>query len=135
SNILVTTTIQAAIDAAIPGDSVVIPAGHYTESLTLNKAVSLRGALSSTTIIHALAGERVLTVTGAAINNSTVISGLTFRDGNTTDFPGGGAIRVEGFAQPLLQNLIITNNQASTTGGGLSIALGSPLHLVNVSFY
>src|SRR4029079_206886 len=108
--------------------------GQYTESLTLSKTVSLRGALSSTTIIHALAGQRVLTVTGAGINNSTVISGLTFRDGNTSDFSGGGAIRVEDFAQPLLQNLIITGNQASTTGGGLSVALGSPLRLVNVSF-
>jgi uncharacterized repeat protein (TIGR01451 family) len=95
----------------------------------------MRGALSSTTIIHALGAQRVLTVTGAAINNSTVITGLTFRDGNTTEFFGGGAIRVQDFAHPLLQNLIITGNQASTTGGGLSVELGSPLRLVNVSFY
>ena len=46
-------TIQQSIDSASPGDTILINAGDYTESLTLGKAVSLTGALSSTTILHA----------------------------------------------------------------------------------
>src|SRR4051812_2881563 len=48
-------TIQDCIDATNPGDEVHIPAGDYTESLTIDKAISVTGDLSSTTIIHALA--------------------------------------------------------------------------------
>jgi nitrous oxidase accessory protein NosD len=77
-------TIQACIDAAQAGDTIFIPAGDYTESLTLNKAVSLTGQLSGTTFLHALPNTRVLTVTGAAVNSSVVISGLTFTGGNVT---------------------------------------------------
>jgi len=67
-------TIQNCIDSANPGDTILISAGDYTESLTLSKAVSLTGELSSTTILHALPNTRVLTVTGAAVGSSVVIS-------------------------------------------------------------
>src|SRR5512135_2120125 len=69
--------IQDCIDSAAGGDTIVIAAGDYTESLTLNKAVSLTGVDSATTIIHAAPGQRVLTVMGATITNSTIISGMT----------------------------------------------------------
>ncbi len=60
-------TIQACIDAAIAGDRVVVPAGTYTESLLLNKAVSLTGVNSATTIIHHLQPERNETAKAAPI--------------------------------------------------------------------
>jgi hypothetical protein len=139
ADILVTTTIQAAINTANPGDTVIVPAGNYTESLTLSKAVSLTGVSSATTIIHALPNQRVLTVTGAAISNSVVISGLTLTGGNVTGgdscptFCGGGLL-ITGTAQPLLQNLIIANNQAGWYGGGAYTGVGSPLTLVDTKF-
>ena len=67
-------SIQAAIDAANDGDTIVVNAGDYTESLTLSKPVSLTGVNSDTTIIQP-SGQRVLTVTGATISTSVVISG------------------------------------------------------------
>ncbi len=88
-DIVVSTTIQAAIDAAPSNSKVIIPAGHYTESLTLSTTVSLIGAQANSTIIHALPGERVLTVTGATINSGVVISGLTFTGGDVTGDGGG----------------------------------------------
>src|SRR5205085_425284 len=111
------STIQACIDLANPGDTILISPGNYTESLTLSEAVSLAGALSSTTILHALPNTRVLTVTGAAVDSSVVISGLTFMGGlvtGTTSCPQscGGGVFITGGAQPLLQNLQMIDNQA-----------------------
>jgi hypothetical protein len=59
------SSIQACIDGANDGETVVIPAGTYTERLALSKAISLTGVNFATTIIHAIEGQRVLTVTGA----------------------------------------------------------------------
>ncbi len=38
------TTISAAIAAAMPGDTIVIAAGTYTENLVLDRALTLQGA-------------------------------------------------------------------------------------------
>src|SRR5579859_258867 len=117
-------TIQACIDGASAGDTILISADDYTESLTLSKAVSLTGALSSTTILHALPNTRVLTVTGAVVNSSVVISGLTFTGGLVTgtlacpDSCGGG-ILITDTAQPLLVNVRLISNTAAFDGGGL----------------
>jgi YVTN family beta-propeller protein/predicted outer membrane repeat protein len=81
-------TVQHAIDVAYDGDQVFIASGLYTESDTLAKAVSLIGADRDTTILHAVEGQRVLTITGAAIGNAVVISGLTFTGGDATDGQG-----------------------------------------------
>ena len=107
-------TIQCMIDAAHDGDTIIIPAGTYTESLTLSKSVSLTGVNSDTTIIHAVAGQRVLTVTGATITNSVVISGLTFMAGLADK---GGGILIEQQARPIIRNLLLYNNRADQGGG------------------
>jgi predicted outer membrane repeat protein len=106
--------IQACIDAANDGDTILIAAGRYTESLTLSKPVSFTGVSSDTTIIHAVEGQRVLTVTGAAISNSVVISGLTFT-GGTADY--GGGMLIADSAQPTLQAVQFISNAAGDGGG------------------
>ncbi len=127
-------SIQACIDSATDGDTIVIAAGDYTESLTLNKPVSLTGVNSATTIIHAMPSDRVLTVTGATITNSTIISGLTFTGGNVTGGYSniGGGILINASAQPLFQNDMITNNIAMG-GGGIYASNDSPLTLIDAS--
>jgi predicted outer membrane repeat protein len=137
-------SIQACIDAAAAGDTVHIPAGTYTESLLLNKAVSLTGINSATTIIQALPDQRVLLVSGSAVDSAVVISGFTVTGGNPSSDGGGGIVIIEG-AAPRLENLIITHNQTAGAGGGLCASPGStcgfgldalerPLYLTNVDF-
>jgi predicted outer membrane repeat protein len=119
-------TIQACINGAGPGDTIFIPSGRYTESLSLGKAVSLIGELSATTIVHAVANQRVITVTGAAVDAGAVISGLTFTGGQATasqwgscwDGCGAGML-ITGSAQPRLADLIFSGNSADYAGGGL----------------
>jgi len=122
------STIQGCIDNASPGDTILISAGDYTESLTLSKAVSLTGALSSTTILNALPMTRVLTIEGAAVDSSVVISGLTFTGGDVTGTQScpdscGGGIMITGTAQPLLENIILTHNSAYNGGGLFNIGI------------
>ena len=116
------STLQACIDGASDGDTIVIAAGTYVTSFTLNKAVNLTGVASNTVILQALSGQRVLTVTGAAVVNSVVISGLTFTGGDLTGAVGfpdncGGGFLLENSAQPLVANVIFTGNTAIEGGG------------------
>jgi fibronectin-binding autotransporter adhesin len=121
-------TIQHAIDVANDGDQVFIASGFYTQSATLAKPVSLIGADCDTTIIHAVEGQRVLTVTGATISNSVVISGLTLTGADIASYPscpegcGGGIYIIDG-AQPKLTHLNLTHNHA-VLGGGVFIYNG-----------
>jgi hypothetical protein len=121
-------SIQACIDAANEGDTILIAAGRYTESLTLSKPVSLTGENRDTTIIHAVAGQRVLTVTGAAIGNSVVISGLTFT-GGSADY--GGGIYTD---SPLtVQNAWFVSNTADAGNGG-GLFANDAITIVNSGF-
>jgi uncharacterized repeat protein (TIGR01451 family) len=125
-------TIQACINNAsvAPGDTLLISAGIYAESLTLSKPISLTGALSSTTIIRALPSNRVLLI-NSTVTGSIVISGLTFVDGNVNG-PGGGIANVA-TAPVLMQNVIVSNNLATSVGGGLYSSI--EMTLTNVAFY
>ncbi len=128
-------TLQACINAASPGDTIQVQPGAYTASLTLNKAVSLTGVSSATVVIRALTFQRVLTVTGAAVNSSVVISGLTLSGGQLlSGCPAacrGAGVLVTGTAQPLFVNVTLSGNVSFGSGGGLYAHAGSPLVLVN----
>ena len=76
------TTIQAAVDAALPGDGIVIAPGVYTESVVIAKSLMIRGGwepagMLTRTVIHS-AGGCALDLTG--MNGQ--ISDLTLRGGS-----------------------------------------------------
>ena len=132
------TTLQACINAAAAGDTINILAGTITESLTLNKAVSLIGAGPYVTILKAPANQRVLTVSGN-VTPGTVISGLMFTGGNAVSgLDYGGGIYLITPAQPLLAGVVISNNHA-TSGGGIALDPNDgpplPLQMINSIVY
>jgi predicted outer membrane repeat protein len=120
------TTLQACVNALSDGDRLTILPGEYTTSLTLDKAVSLIGADPLTpTILRAPIGQRVLSISGATIDNSVVISGLQIvggdvAAGNKCPANCGGGIVIADGAWPTLNTLVISGNQA-TIGAGIFI--------------
>jgi hypothetical protein len=79
-------TIQAAIDAAQPGDTVRVAAGTYTESLRMKAGLCLHGAGARRTTLDAGGEARTLVdLTGAP---GSVVTGFTFRG---TRVPAGCA--------------------------------------------
>jgi hypothetical protein len=72
------TTIQAALDAARPGDTVAVSPGIYTEHLRLRPFVKLLGAGASVTILDGQGeGEDLIDFTDAT---ATVVSGFTLQN-------------------------------------------------------
>lgn len=106
----VTTTIQAAIDAATDGDTISIPAGIYTESLTIGKNLTLAGQINSSVTIQAVAGHRVITVTPG---HDLTLQGLNLTLG--AGVLEGGAVRIED-GTLTIERCYLYNNQASYGG-------------------
>jgi hypothetical protein len=122
------TTLQHCINTAANGQTINILPGIYITSVTMNRAVSLVGAGVGTTILQALPGHRVLTVT-VAMTSSTQIANMTVQGGNAGSDCGGG-MYLTATAQPLLQNLLIYANSASSGAGLCSL---SSISLISVT--
>ena len=127
-------SLREAIDAAAPGDLVVLPAGTYTltfgSQLTIDKDLTLMGAGADVTTVQAatapgLVFYRVLEVT----SGNVTISGVTLQHGNTADF-GGGILNMGNLT---LADSAVSNNSAFVwSGGGISNSGSlSTLTLVN----
>ncbi|WP_243075761.1 parallel beta-helix domain-containing protein [Microbacterium sp. SS28] len=76
NTITVTTTIQAAVDAAAPGDTIRVPAGVYEEAVTITTSgltlVGEPGAVLDGTRLGAQVGIRVRGVSGARLADITI---------------------------------------------------------------
>jgi len=119
------TSIQAALGAANPGDTVLVHPGRYYENLTINRnnisLMSLEGTtgdpayIESTIIDGGHAGRCILLQRD---NHQVHIRGFTITNGFTTGGAGGIGLAVN--TASILTNLNIHNNSANT-GGGLNI--------------
>ena len=73
-------TIQEAVNAANPGDTIYVKAGTYYEHVTINNSISLIGEDRSTTIIDGSRNGTVISVIADYVN----ISRLTIQNGYHT---------------------------------------------------
>jgi hypothetical protein len=125
-------TIQAGIDAAISGDTVLVADGIYTGPGNRNIAFNYRliTVKSSTgppnTIIDCQGLGRAFNITDNE-DSTASITGFTIRNGDG-DVGGGGGVRIFGGAQPLIQDCVFEDCTASR-GGGLYIA-GADIHWI-----
>src|SRR5258706_12269584 len=78
--------IQNLVDAAAPGDTVVIPPGTYFENVIINKDITLQGAGAGISIVDGSQLGTVITIDGGTVN----ITGLTITRGY--DFWRAGGI-------------------------------------------
>jgi len=126
--------IQNAIDIAQSGDTIIVRTGFYSENIELhNKNIILASEFLTTgneniisqTIISGGNNDSVIRIF-SDINSSTLICGFTIQSGYD-DY--GGGIYCSG--NPILSNLIISDNSAESKGGGIYIS-GNP-HLINLT--
>jgi hypothetical protein len=123
-------TIQAAINAASAGDTVLVAAGIYTETINFGgRAITVASeAGPSVTIIDGNQLGSVATFASGE-GRASVLSGFTLRNGRTSG--DGGGIRTSVTSPTIVSNRIV-DNRACNGGGGISVNSGSPLVQSNV---
>ncbi len=109
------STIQAAIDAAAPGDLVSVAAGIYRENLALKSGVGVLGAGAEVTTIDG--GQAGSVVRALGCDASTRIEGFTITRGLD---PAGGGVLVSGGAPIITRNVIVGNLAVPADASGFS---------------
>lgn len=106
-------TIQSRIDAATPGDVIFVPAGNYTENITINKAITLKGPNES---INAVTGTRVseAVITGKILITASDITLKGFSITNPSYSSLGTIHGIQIFGGgPTISNINVSNNIVS----------------------
>lgn len=97
------STIQDAIDAAYPGDTIQVWDGVYTENIIVNKTITLVGNSSATTIIDGSMSGNVVNIISDWVN----MTGFTVRNGS------GNGISVEFTTYTVIDDCIVTQNNGA----------------------
>ena len=115
-------TIQAGIDAALPGDTVLVADGSYkgAGNKDLNfkgKAITVRSANGAENCIIDCEGSGRGFYFHHGESRYSVVSGITITNGKTS-YPGGGGILCEK-SSPTIRDCLLVGN-SSLFGGGIS---------------
>ena len=104
-------TIQVAIIVATNGDSILVRAGTYSESLTLSgKNVTIFGEPpAGATTISGLDSYRIMDVSGPAVTTAMVFEDMTFQRGKAVS---GAAIHMSEGASLTVRNCRFIQNLA-----------------------
>lgn len=135
------SAIQAGIDAAVHGDTILVQPGTYVENINFNgKSIAVvstfiinkNGSKVSETIIDGNKAGSVVTFSNNDHGEPKLIGfTLTNGSGNYNGYQDwGGGINCSN-SKPKLQNLIIKNND-SEYAGGIYIGEGSEVNIENV---
>jgi parallel beta-helix repeat protein len=114
-------TIQAGVNAANPGDTILVSSGTYKENVIITKSLNLVGAGSGTTIIDAQARGPGINVTGLA---GVLISGFAITD---TGFFDSAVLIASSYQVTLSHNKL----QASSQSNGTSITNSNAITVID----
>lgn len=121
-------TIQAAINAASNGDTVLVSSGTYTENIDFHgKAITVESSqgAAATTIDGGAAGPVARFATNET--RSAVLQGFTLRNGLTlaANAYEGGGVYIAGASPSILNNVIVDN--FGCIGVGVAVDISSAL--------
>ena len=127
------STIQAALNAAQTGDTVLVQPGTYYENIfwpDVNGIKLISAGDSSDTIIDGGGVSSVIymNASAATVDSTTQIIGFRIRNGDNVQY--GGGIFCQN-ASPMLRNLHITLNNANTRGSAVYISTNSSGYLID----
>ena len=113
-------TIQAAIDAATDGDTVLVSAGTYTENISFKgKAITVKSAAGPTvTIIQGQQFGSPVILFGFSESRSSLLQGFTIQNGTATF---GSGISLSGSSATIVGNIFVSNSEGS---GGFGAGIG-----------
>lgn len=115
-------TVQAALDAAATGDTVLVAPGTWSGPITFPaRGIVLRGAGADVTTLTTTTFDPVVTFAIGG-TQAAVIEGFTIRGGNGFDAGGIYCNR----SSPTIRNNSIVQNRTSARGGGIGVYFGSP---------
>ncbi len=105
-------TIQEALDAACPYDTILVDAGTYPEVLSAPRPVHLLGAGAGSTVVDAGGSGPALTFDGGTVEGLTLSNGVAV---------SGGCLYQKQGAPLVLRDAELDGCYASGTGGGLYV--------------
>ena len=109
-------SIQAALDAAAPGDTVAVMAGTFAEDLDFRgKAVAVVGRGPASVLLGTGLGPVVRFASNEGAES--VLDSFTITGGAA---PAGGGILIENASPTILRN-VVTGNRASGQGSGVAV--------------
>jgi len=118
------STIQAAINAAQPGDTIVVAAGTYRENLNIAKSIRIVGVDKDSVIIEPPWSGYGIGIAG--VGNDVSIENITLTAGNAVHF----MIHVSGISNFTIRNVKLVGAGRTATPGGYPLG---GLDLNNVS--
>jgi parallel beta-helix repeat protein len=119
-------TIQAAVDAAATGDTILLSPGAYFENVNVgSKGVTLRSVSGAAdTSLFPFVGGSIISISDTV--GEVTLQGLTIRDG-TSAGPGAGILATN--ANVRLVSCVLLSNETSDAIGAALYASGSTISL------
>ena len=131
-------TIQAAIDSAVDGDTVLVAPGTYYEQIDFKgKALTVTSSQGPgvTTINAGMTGPVVTFESGegigSVINGFTITRGFSLDETNADESSQSGGISILDSSPTISNNIITDNFGGHALGGGIGVTNGSPVIVGN----